>query len=151
MLAQCVSFCFETVFSPPSKIDFIAAAKGLGYTVVLVCIHLNTPGLNEARVSQRVSEEGHSVPIEKIHTRLPRTLKRISTALPLADDARLLNNSFRDDPFRLVAIVKKGRRKWTCDRPAGLGRADNGRHSMMGRVLPFQGLEISPRNFKKFH
>lgn len=115
LLEEGVSFCFETVFSHPSKIDFIAEAKGLGYTVVLVCIHLDTPGLNEARVSQRVSEGGHNVPIEKIHSRLPRTLKYIAAALPLADEARILDNSLRDDPFRLIAIVKKGRRKWACD------------------------------------
>ena len=30
LLRQGTSFCFETVFSHPSKIEFIAAAKGLG-------------------------------------------------------------------------------------------------------------------------
>ena len=31
LLNKGVSFCFETVFSHPSKIDFIAQAKALGY------------------------------------------------------------------------------------------------------------------------
>ena len=35
-----VSFCFETVFSHESKIDFIAQAKANGYKVILVYIHL---------------------------------------------------------------------------------------------------------------
>lgn len=34
------TFCFETVFSHPSKIDFVASAKALGYEIVLVFIHL---------------------------------------------------------------------------------------------------------------
>ncbi len=45
------SFCFETVFSHPSKIDFIAQAKTLGYEVVLVFIHLESVALNTARVA----------------------------------------------------------------------------------------------------
>lgn len=117
LLQEGVSFCFETVFSHPSKIDFIADAKGSGYEAILVCIHLDTPGLNEARVSQRVSEGGHGVPAEKIRSRLPRTLKHIAAALPLVDEARILNNSLRDDPFRLVAIVRKGRRVWVSPDP----------------------------------
>ena len=49
---------FETVFSHPSKIDFLAQAKSLGYEVVLVYIHLTNDELNQARVAQRVSEGG---------------------------------------------------------------------------------------------
>jgi len=115
LLQEGLSFCFETVFSHPSKIDFIANAKGLGYAVNLVYIHLDTPGLNEARVLQRVSEGGHCVPVEKIYTRIPRTMKYVAAALPLVDEARILNNSLRDDPFRLVAVVKRGRRAWSSD------------------------------------
>lgn len=37
------SFCFEIVFSHPSKIDFIAKAKALGYTINLVFFHLDNP------------------------------------------------------------------------------------------------------------
>jgi predicted ABC-type ATPase len=115
LLRQGTSFCFETVFSHPSKIDFIATAKGLGYEVILVYIHLETSQLNEARVRQRVSEGGHDVPAEKIHGRIPRTRQYAATALPLVDEARLLDNSLRDYPFRQVAIFRKGVCVWTAD------------------------------------
>ena len=36
LLSRGASFCFETVFSHESKIDFIARAKGLGYKIILV-------------------------------------------------------------------------------------------------------------------
>ncbi|MCD4743742.1 MAG: zeta toxin family protein [Desulfobacteraceae bacterium] len=101
-----VSFCFETVFSHESKIDFIAKARAHGYKITLVYIHLSSSELNEARVHQRVSEGGHSVSSEKIHSRIPRTMKHIKTALPLVDDVRLLDNSSIDDPFLQVAIIK---------------------------------------------
>lgn len=109
-LLKGISFCFETVFSHPSKIDFIAKAKTYGYHIILIYIHLSHPNLNEARVFQRVSEGGHSVPPEKIHSRLPRTMKNTSIALQLVDEARLLDNSHRHDPFRQIAWIKKGRR-----------------------------------------
>jgi predicted ABC-type ATPase len=109
LLHQGTCFCFETVFSHPAKIDFIATAKAMGYEVILVYIHLESPGLNEARVRQRVTQGGHDVPNEKIHSRLPRTRKHVKKAMALVDEARLLDNSYRDDPFRQVAVVKKGR------------------------------------------
>lgn len=110
LLDQGVSFCFESVFSHESKIDFVARAKSLGYKIILVYIHLDTPALNEARVHQRVAEGGHNVPPEKTRSRIPRTMKHIAAVLPLADEARLLDNSLRDDPYRQVAVVKRGRR-----------------------------------------
>ena len=108
MIAQGESFCFETVFSHESKIDFIAVAKALGYTVILVYIHLNDPSLNEARVYQRTLEGGHNVPAEKIRSRIPRTMKNIKTALPLVDEAWLLDNSSGQNRFQQIAILKSG-------------------------------------------
>jgi predicted ABC-type ATPase len=81
----------------------------------LVYIHLDTSELNEARVYQRVTEGGHSVPIDKIHSRIPRTMKHIGAVLPLVDEARLLDNSYRDNPFQQIACVKQGRRQWIND------------------------------------
>lgn len=110
LLNQGVSFCLETVFSHESKIDFVARAKALGYKIILVYIHLDTPELNEARVHQRVTEGGHHVPAEKTHARIPRGMKHVATALPLVDEAWLLNNSSRQAPYQKVAVVKRGRR-----------------------------------------
>jgi len=108
LIIQGVSFCFETVFSHESKIDFIAQAKGAGYKVVVVYIHLVDPSLYEARVKQRVSEGGHNVPTEKIHSRIPRTMKNIKTVLSLADEARILDNSSKVDPYRQIIVMKSG-------------------------------------------
>jgi len=108
LISQGVSFCFETVFSHESKIDFLAQAKANGYKVILVYIHLFDSSLNEARVKQRVSEGGHNVPIEKIHSRIPRTMKHIKTALLMVDEARILDNSSKDDPFQQIIVMKSG-------------------------------------------
>lgn len=104
------SFCFETVFSHPSKIDFVAQAKVLDYEIILVFIHLDTASLNQARVAQRVSEGGHHVPDEKVVSRIPRLLKNIKKTLALCDQVYILDNSRLDRPFHQLAIIRKNQK-----------------------------------------
>ncbi|MFV1985131.1 MAG: zeta toxin family protein [Thiohalomonadales bacterium] len=103
------TFCYETVFSHPSKIDFVAQAKAQHYEIILVYIHLQTAELNQARVAQRVSQGGHNVPADKIISRIPRTMKNIQATLPLADVVRIYDNSYHDTPYRAVAEITKGK------------------------------------------
>ena len=105
LLAKGESFCFETVFSHPSKIDFVAQAKANGYEVVLVFIHLDNLDLNLARIAQRVEEGGHAVPTEKVESRIPRTLKHIKTAIPLCDKVYVLDNQSYEKPFEKIATL----------------------------------------------
>lgn len=123
LVAQGVSFCFETVFSHKSKIDFIAKAKRYGYEIILVYIHLLHSSLNEARVNQRVSEGGHNVPTEKIHSRIPRTIKNIKIALSIVDEARILDNSSKDNPFQEVIEMKAGQYEVKVDPLPGWAKA----------------------------
>ncbi len=106
LLLDGTSFCYETVFSHPSKIDFIAKAKAFGYQVVMVVLHVDDISLNKARILQRVEEGGHWVPDEKVESRIPRTLENVRRALPLCDQVRLLDNSSYVDPFKPVATVR---------------------------------------------
>jgi predicted ABC-type ATPase len=99
------TFCFETVFSHPSKIDFIAQSKVMGYEIVLVFIHLENVALNHARIAQRISEGGHHVPAEKVINRIPRTLTYVQQALPLCDYVYILDNSRADNPFQQIAVL----------------------------------------------
>jgi len=108
LISQGISFCFETVFSHESKIDFLARAKANGYKIILVYIHLFDANLNEARVKQRTSEGGHSVPIEKIHSRIPRSMQHIKTALSIVAEARILDNSSTGDPFKQIIVMRSG-------------------------------------------
>jgi len=109
LLRQGVSFCFETVFSHPSKIDVLGRAKALGYQCILVLIHLDSPELNLARIRQRVSEGGHDVPSEKVFSRIPRLLSHARTALPLCDVVRVYDNSSFDQPFQPLFTLWNGR------------------------------------------
>jgi len=108
LLESGASFCFETVFSHPSKIDFIARARALGYRVIIAFFRLDDASLNLARISQRVAAGGHDVPKEKVRSRLPRAFANFRDALPLVDEALVIDNSSADDPFRVVGRVSGG-------------------------------------------
>lgn len=108
LLREGRSFCFETVFSHPSKIDFVAQAKTLGYEIILVFIHLSNVMLNQARIAQRVSKGGHHVSDDKVISRIPRTLKLVQKALPLCDQIYILDNSRADNPFQQLAVICDG-------------------------------------------
>lgn len=108
------SFCMETVFSHPSKIDFVAQAKALGYQVILVFIHLDLVSLNQARIAQRVSEGGHHVPDDKVINRIPRLLNNIKQTIPLCNQVYVLDNSRTDNPFQRVATLTEG--QWESHR-----------------------------------
>ncbi|MFM9099971.1 MAG: zeta toxin family protein [Cyanobium sp.] len=109
LLQDSVSFCFETVFSHPSKIDFIGRAKALGYQVILVLIHLESADLNQARIASRVSEGAHCVPADKVISRIPRLLEQVQASIPLVDVLRVYDNSSALDPFQPVLSISDGR------------------------------------------
>ncbi|HEB55152.1 MAG TPA: dephospho-CoA kinase [Gammaproteobacteria bacterium] len=123
LLQAGVSFCFESVFSHPSKIDFLAATKALNYEIILVYIHLKNVELNQARVAQRVMRGGHNVPTDKIISRIPRTLRYVKQALPLADAVKLYDNSSHSRPYLAIAQLTRGKLEiqqnplpdWACE------------------------------------
>ena len=80
----------------------------MGYEVVLVFVHLDNISLNQARVLQRVSEGGHSVPEDKVSSRIPRVLENVKQVLSLCDQCFLLDNSRLDNPFQQIAEIRKG-------------------------------------------
>ena len=108
LLLQGLSFCYETVYSHPSKIDVVARARSLGYRIILVLIHLQQPELNLARVSQRVQERGHHVPDDKVIQRIPRMLVHVRRSIPLLDELRVFDNSSAETPFLPVFSLCDG-------------------------------------------
>ena len=64
------SLIFETVLSATDKIDFIERAISLGYFVRLFFVGTNHPSINASRITNRVLEGGHDVPISKIRKAL---------------------------------------------------------------------------------
>ena len=99
LLEERQSFCFETVFSHPSKVDFVGAAKAAGFRIRLFYFHLELASLNKARVVSRVKAGGHNVPEAKIEARIPRTLANLRQCIGLVDELHLVDNSSLDHPY----------------------------------------------------
>ena len=110
------------MYSHPSKIDFVARAKALGYAVIMVVIHLERPELNAAGVAQRVREGGHDVPTEKLLQPIPRMLVHVQASIPLCDQVRVLDNSSAEDTCQPVMTIRGGQGGESSTALAFLGR-----------------------------
>ena len=108
LLAARAGLAFETVFSAPDKIEFLARAKDRGYFIRVFFIGTSDPRINAARVAGRVMEGGHTVPIEKIISRYVRSMANLSGAIALADRVYVYDNSVDGVEASLCARTEGG-------------------------------------------
>jgi predicted ABC-type ATPase len=101
------SFAAETVFSHPSKLDFLRTAKAQGYQVHLHVV-LVPLELALRRVVLRSDQGGHSVPARKVRERFRRLWALVDNAIQLADEAVVYDNTSAARPFREVARYAGG-------------------------------------------
>ena len=120
----------ETVFSTDEKVNFIKRAKERGYFVRVFYSSTTSPTINAARVAARVLLGGHTVPIEKIISRYPRSMANLPPAINLADRVYVYDNSVDANAAQLVARTHDGMLRkiygslpsWVDDVVAGLER-----------------------------
>lgn len=104
MLRNGQSFSFETVMSHPSKVQFLARSKLLGYRPYLYFVATDSPQLNVLRVRTRFSLGGHFVPEKKIIERYNRCLNLLPQALSHSYRAFIFDNS-GDEPVWLAELL----------------------------------------------
>src|ERR1700757_710271 len=112
------SFIAESVFSHPSKLELINAARAADYTIMLHVL-LIPEELAVERVRHRVSAGGHDVPENKIRERYQRLWGLVATAITRCDSATVYDNSGLNGP-RIIAqlndgfpVGSRGCRGWT--------------------------------------
>lgn len=131
LLAAGGGIAFETVFSAPDKVEFLARARDAGFFVRLFFIGTRDPRINAARVANRVMEGGHTVPIEKILSRFERSLANLPVAIRIAHRSYIFDNSEDGVQARLCARTEDGQlRKVYGDLPEWVARVADplGRH-----------------------
>jgi predicted ABC-type ATPase len=101
------SFCFETVMSHESKLDLLREAKRLGFKTYLYFVFTDDPNLNVERVDLRKKDGGHGVAEIKIRSRYPLSLDALPTAVKIADESYLVDNSLTYD---VIAEIKNGKK-----------------------------------------
>lgn len=107
LMAARRSFVTETVFSHPSKVDLVVAARAAGYQVNLRVVMVPEE-LSVARVAYRVAEGGHAVPEAKVRARWHRLWPLAAEAILLMDDAVVLDSS-TGGRFVPIARFRNGR------------------------------------------
>lgn len=96
------SLIFETVLSSQEKIDFLIMAKASGYFIRLFFIGTNNPTINASRVTKRVLEKGHDVPIQKIISRYFKSIANCTIVNPIIDRLYVYDNSVDDQDANLL-------------------------------------------------
>jgi predicted ABC-type ATPase len=86
-------FSFETVFSHPSKVDFLREAKDRGWFAYLYFVGTSDPYINCGRVEERVLKGEHDVPLDKIKERFIPSLENLFPALQHCRRAYIFDNS----------------------------------------------------------
>ncbi len=84
---------FETVFSAFDKIDFLILAQKKGYFIRLFFVGTNHPSINANRITHRVLEGGHDVPITKIISRYRKSILNCCVISNLIDRLYVYDNS----------------------------------------------------------
>ncbi len=106
---------FETVFSHPSKIDFMKEAQERGYKNYLYFVSTETPKINVSRIKEvRTKQGGHDVPTEKIVSRYYRSLDLLYEVAEWAYQAYFFDNSEsgpNHEPFAHFK-VSGGKKNW---------------------------------------
>jgi predicted ABC-type ATPase len=93
LLANELSFTYETVMSHRSKLAFMKKAKEQGYRVYLYFVATEDPEINVSRVNLRFFLNGHFVPPEVIKDRYYKSLTNLKEAVKLSDRAYIWDNS----------------------------------------------------------
>ncbi|GFE59967.1 zeta toxin family protein [Geobacter sp. AOG2] len=88
------SMVVETVLSMEDKVDFLRRAQENGFFVRVFFIGTDTPEINAARVTRRMIEGGHEVPINKILARYFRSMRLCVSAGLISDRLYVHDNSF---------------------------------------------------------
>lgn len=110
LLGERRSMAFETVLSMPDKIEFMREAVECGYFVRFFYIGTSSPAINAGRVAQRMMEGGHTVSLEKIIERYPRSIANCVLGCKIAARGYVYDNSGLPDDERLIFRTKDGQK-----------------------------------------
>jgi hypothetical protein len=106
LVAQEISFTYETVLSFPDKIKFLEETRKKGYKVYLYFIATEDPDININRVNVRVAQNGHFVAPEIIRNRYYRSLNNLKNAVKQTNRAYIFDNT--GTSANLVAEITDG-------------------------------------------
>jgi predicted ABC-type ATPase len=73
--------------------SFLRRAKGFGYRLELFFLCTSDPVMNAARVRTRMRRGGHAVPLDKVVSRYPGSIRTALEASKIVDGLRVYDNT----------------------------------------------------------
>lgn len=106
LMANNISFTYETVMSHAGKIDFLKEALQNGYRVYLYYIATEDPEINISRVSVRIAQHGHAVDPGVVRNRYYKSLNNLKAAVRQTSRTYIFDNSQKQ--ANLIAEITNG-------------------------------------------
>jgi predicted ABC-type ATPase len=103
------SIIFETVLSSNNKIEFIKKAKEKGYFIRLFFVGTESPLINASRITQRVMDGGHDVPISKIISRYSKSIANCTLICKMINRVYIYDNSIEYEKPQLLFRIADGK------------------------------------------
>ncbi|PCK08253.1 MAG: hypothetical protein COA42_09975 [Alteromonadaceae bacterium] len=99
------SFVVESTISGRVYLNYLQQANEAGFKTILIYVALSSAQLSAERVSARVSEGGHGIPLVDIQRRYPKSLNNLHAHIKSSDLAYIYDNS---DNYTSVASFRDG-------------------------------------------
>lgn len=112
LFARRRSFNQETTLTGHLPLRTIRRAREVGYRVILYYIGVDSPETSLARIAHRVSIGGHPIDEASVRRRYLTSLRNLSHALDLCDEATVFDNTIE---FVAVAQWTRGVISWVGD------------------------------------
>ncbi len=106
-LENAETFTRESTLSSTEIVNTMRRAKVAGFFVQLVFVGVANVGKSINRVSNRVDEGGHDIPVEDQIRRFDKTFANLPIAAAIADHCIIFDNSGAS--HELVAIIRSGK------------------------------------------
>ena len=113
-LAAGKTLVVETTLAGSGILQFMKAARTVGYRIVLHYVSVNSAGQALIRIRNRVALGGHDVPEPDVRRRFARSQANLPAAIARADEVLLYDNTDPDMPHREVAMFT-GATLWSAE------------------------------------
>ncbi len=99
------SFIVESTISGRIYLNYLKQAKEAGFKTILIYVALSSAELSAERVNARIADGGHSIPIEDIKRRYPRSFENLHTHIQACDLTYIYDNS---EYYKSIAAYRDG-------------------------------------------
>lgn len=99
------SLMVESTISGSTYLKYARMANEAGFRTVFIYVSLSSANMSAERVAKRVGMGGHSIPLDDVRRRYPRSMSNIKAHIKEFESAHIYDNS---DNYRWIAAFRSG-------------------------------------------